>query len=100
MYAVSFLVIDYLMRTQYFLRSITITKKEIDSLLIILIVAVIIGGRLGYVLFYNFDYYLSQPIKILYIWEGGMSFHGALLMIIFSLFYFSTKSKIQFLMLW
>tara|TARA_Y100000287_G_scaffold60114_1_gene47264 strand:+ start:1717 stop:2499 length:783 start_codon:yes stop_codon:yes gene_type:complete len=99
MYAVSFLVIDYLMRTQYFLKSITITKKEIDSLLIILIVAVIIGGRLGYVLFYNFDYYLSQPIKILYIWEGGMSFHGALLMIIFSLFYFSTKSKIQFLML-
>mgnify|MGYP003348197185 FL=1 len=53
MYAVSFLVIDYLMRTQYFLRSITITKKEIDSLLITLIVAVIVGGRLGYVLFYN-----------------------------------------------
>ena len=99
MYAISFLLIDYLMRLQYFSRSIKLNKEQIDSLLIILIISVIVGGRLGYVLFYNLDYYLYYPIRVFFIWEGGMSFHGALLMIICSIFYFSKKHKIQFLAL-
>ena len=39
----------------------------------------VLGGRLGYTLFYNFGYYLRHPLEILYVWEGGMSFHGGLL---------------------
>jgi phosphatidylglycerol:prolipoprotein diacylglycerol transferase len=38
-----------------------------------------IGGRLGYVFFYNFSYYLSNPLKALAVWEGGMSFHGGII---------------------
>ena len=43
-----------------------------------LIISIILGGRIGYVIFYNFEYYFLNPLDIFKIWEGGMSFHGAL----------------------
>ncbi len=60
------------------------------------ILGIIFGGRIGYVIFYDFLYYIKNPIKIFYIWEGGMSFHGGLLGIIISAYYFSKKNKINF----
>jgi phosphatidylglycerol---prolipoprotein diacylglyceryl transferase len=69
--------------------------KEFDDLITYTIISIIIGGRLGYVLFYNFSYYASNPIDILKIWEGGMSFHGALLGIAVSTFIFSKFNKIK-----
>ncbi|MBD22241.1 MAG: prolipoprotein diacylglyceryl transferase [Alphaproteobacteria bacterium] len=57
------------------------------------IIAVILGGRIGYVFFYNFEYYLNDPINILKIWQGGMSFHGALLGLIIYLMIFAHKKK-------
>ena len=50
--------------------------KEFDDLITYLIFSIIIGGRLGYVIFYNYEYFISRPIEIFKIWEGGMSFHG------------------------
>ena len=47
-----------------------------------LIIGILVGGRLGYVFFYNFNYYLNNPVEIIMIWSGGMSFHGALIGII------------------
>ena len=58
-----------------------------------LIIGIIIGGRLGYVIFYNFQYFLNNPIEIFMIWNGGMSFHGGLLGIIISSFLFSKKNN-------
>ena len=58
-----------------------------------LIIGIIIGGRLGYVIFYNFGYFLNNPIEILMIWNGGMSFHGGLIGIIISSYLFSKKNK-------
>ncbi|MBI1214829.1 MAG: prolipoprotein diacylglyceryl transferase [Alphaproteobacteria bacterium] len=55
------------------------SREDIDNVLPWMVLGVILGGRIGYVLFYNLDYYLSDPIKIFYVWEGGMSFHGGLL---------------------
>ncbi|HCI99657.1 MAG TPA: prolipoprotein diacylglyceryl transferase, partial [Sulfitobacter sp.] len=52
------------------------TKQQVEDLLFWVILGVILGGRLGYVLFYQPGYYLSNPAQILRIWEGGMSFHG------------------------
>ena len=52
--------------------------KEFDNLITYIIISMLLGGRVGYVLFYNFEYYLSNPFDIIKIWEGGMSFHGAL----------------------
>jgi phosphatidylglycerol:prolipoprotein diacylglycerol transferase len=58
---------------------------------------VIIGGRLGYVIFYNFPYYSVNPLKIFAIWEGGMSFHGGLIGMAIVAYYFCKKHKIRFL---
>ena len=68
--------------------------KEFDNLITYLIISILIGGRIGYVLFYNFGYYLSNPLDVIKIWEGGMSFHGALIGIIIGTHWFSIKKKI------
>ena len=58
------------------------TKVDVDDFVTWAIAAVIIGGRLGYVTFYNFDYFSSHHLEILYVWQGGMSFHGGLIGVI------------------
>ena len=98
MYAISFILIDYLMKKNNVGDDI-FTVFLIDKILIVSLFSLLIGGRLGYVVFYNFGYYSENLYKILYIWEGGMSFHGALIGIIVGLFYISIKEKISFLKL-
>ena len=68
--------------------------KEFDNLITYIIISMLLGGRIGYILFYNFGYYLSNPLDILKIWEGGMSFHGALVGIILGTYWFSIKKNI------
>ena len=68
--------------------------KDFDDLITYIIISLIVGGRLGYVVFYNFGYYLSNPLEIIKIWEGGMSFHGALIGIILGTYLFSLKKNI------
>ena len=68
--------------------------KEFDNLITYIIISMLLGGRIGYILFYNFGYYSSNPLDILKIWEGGMSFHGALVGIIFGTYWFSIKKNI------
>ncbi len=73
---------------KYLLRSSTnnqISYTELDDLFTNGVIGVILGGRLGYVLFYNFSYYIYNPIHIIKIWEGGMSFHGGLIGCIISI---------------
>ena len=62
-----------------------------DDFITYLIIGMILGGRLGYTLFYNLKYYLDNPIEILMVWNGGMSFHGALIGIIIASILFSKK---------
>ena len=70
-------------------------SKLLDDLITYLIIGIIIGGRLGFVLFYNFQYYFHNPIEIIMIWNGGMSFHGGLLGVIASTIIFSNKHNIN-----
>lgn len=70
--------------------------KDFDDLLTWLVIGVILGGRLGYVLFYNPSHYISNPLNIFKIWEGGMSFHGGMIGVIVSTFMFSRTNKIKF----
>lgn len=72
-------------------------EKERESLFLYIFAWVIIWGRLGYVLFYNLSSYLSQPLDILRVWDGGMSFHGWLVWVIVALYVFSKLHKIRFL---
>jgi len=70
-------------------------SKYIDDLISYIIIGVIIGGRLGYVIFYNFEYYINNPLEILMIWTGGMSFHGGVLGVIISTYLFCKKNKLS-----
>jgi phosphatidylglycerol:prolipoprotein diacylglycerol transferase len=97
MYAISFLLIDYLMKREVVHNTTyEFNVSFIDQLVFISILLVIIGGRLGYVIFYNFDYYVENLNKVFYIWEGGMSFHGALIGVFVGLVFLSIKNKIKF----
>tara|TARA_B100000963_G_scaffold311211_1_gene288065 strand:+ start:269 stop:1063 length:795 start_codon:yes stop_codon:yes gene_type:complete len=69
--------------------------EEFDSLISYIIISLIIGGRLGYIIFYNFEYYVSHPLNIFKVWEGGMSFHGAMIGIIVGTFLFSKKRNVR-----
>jgi phosphatidylglycerol:prolipoprotein diacylglycerol transferase len=73
---------------------LSMTRDQVYDMVVWAALGVFIGGRLGYVLFYNFSYYVQHPAKILAVWEGGMSFHGGLLGVIVALFWFSKRQGI------
>lgn len=65
--------------------------EEVDDLITYCVVGLIVGARLGYTLFYDFNFFISNPLQILKIWQGGMSFHGGLLGLVGSALYFMRK---------
>ena len=71
------------------------TSILFDELISYLIIGIILGGRLGYVLFYNSKYYLDNLVEILMIWQGGMSFHGGLLGVLIATIFFSKKHNVN-----
>lgn len=73
------------------------SKTEVDDLLTCTMLGVIIGGRLGYVLFYDLQAYIQNPAEILRIWHGGMSFHGGLLGALGAFWYFARTRRRPFL---
>lgn len=97
LYIVGFLVAFFLYKKFLKYRNASLEKDIYDDLLFNLMLGVIVGGRLGYVLFYNLPYYFHHPLHIFAVWEGGMSFHGGVLGVIIFGFYFSHKHKIPFL---
>ncbi len=68
--------------------------KDFDDFIPYLVIGIILGGRLGYVLIYNFDYYIKNLHEIFYVWNGGMSFHGGLIGIVIATIIFSRIRKI------
>ena len=66
-----------------------------DDLITYIIIGIILGGRIGYILFYNFSYYSKNLLEIFMIWEGGMSFHGGLIGVILATYIFSKKNNIN-----
>ena len=68
-----------------------ITEVQISDLLFYLALGVILGGRFGYVVFYNFDAFLADPLWLFRVWEGGMAFHGGLLGVIIAMWWYGRK---------
>ncbi len=64
-------------------------RADVEDLLFLGVLGVVAGGRIGYCLFYKLDYYLSHPLEIFYIWQGGMSFHGGLLGVLLAMVWFA-----------
>lgn len=73
------------------------TRDQVSDLLFYGFLGVILGGRVGYVLFYQFDYFLTEPLYLFKIWTGGMSFHGGLLGVITAVYIFARKTNKNFL---
>ena len=71
-------------------------KDEVADLIFYGALGVILGGRIGYVLFYNFSAFIDNPITILQIWQGGMSFHGGMLGVFLALYLFARKTQKTF----
>lgn len=88
-WAISFLI-GYTMVGRFFKRD-GVPEKWLDSLILYIVLGSVIGARLGHCLFYEPDYYLANPIEILYIRQGGMASHGGAIGIILVLFWFSRK---------
>ena len=72
-----------------------VTRQQFDDLLFAAVLGIILGGRLGYVLFYKPSYYLSHPLEVLYIWQGGMAFHGGLLGVLVAMAIYAHRNRLD-----
>lgn len=96
-YIVGILSGIFILRQESRLPGAIMTPDQTDRLLNYLLVGIILGGRLGYVFFYNASHYLADPLSVLRLWEGGMSFHGALFGVGFALFLMARRHELSFL---
>lgn len=97
MYLVAFIQFIVLGRYQIRQRPGFITTEQLDDLLFYGMLGVILGGRLGQVLFYEPGYYFSHPLEIVAVWKGGMSFHGGFLGVVLALGLWSRKHQLAWL---
>ena len=86
------IIIGWLLCKKIFIQKSDINEK-FDDYITYLVIGIIIGGRLGYIIFYNFNYYINNLFDIFKVWEGGMSFHGGLIGIIVASILFSKKNN-------
>jgi len=94
MYILGFIATYFIVARHPRFKAHGLNKDDAMDLLTYGFVGVLAGGRLGYILFYNLAYYLQNPIKILFIWEGGMAFHGGLIGSIVALILYARKKKV------
>jgi phosphatidylglycerol:prolipoprotein diacylglycerol transferase len=98
-YLVGLLAGWYLLRREASHIGSPLRLETVDSLLNYVLFGIIVGGRLGYILFYNSAYYLAHPLAMLRIWEGGMAFHGALLGIAIAVLIMAKRHHVPFFLL-
>lgn len=96
MYIFGFLASYLLVRYQINKKQLAIPVDILHDLFLYLVVGLIIGARLGYCIIYNFAFYLAYPLKIVAIWEGGMSFHGGLIGVVIAALIFFQKHGFSF----
>ncbi len=98
MYIIGFTASYLLIKYQVRKKSINVRNDQIDTLCSHLIFGLIIGARLGYVIFYNPAHYLSHPLEIFAVWKGGLSFHGGLIGAITGGVIFTKRNRLDFWM--
>ena len=89
------ILLGWILSKRFFISNVEL-KEKFDDFLTFVILGIIIGGRLGYVILYNPNYYLDNLIDIFKIWEGGMSFHGGLIGVVLASIYFAKKNSQNF----
>jgi len=99
MYLAGFVCAYLVIRSLVRRRGLPLDKEKISDLLFWCVLGVVLGGRLGYTLFYNFAYYSRHPLEVLAVWQGGMSFHGGLLGVIVATLLFCRRHRLPVLAL-
>lgn len=99
MYVFSFIIVYFYVRSAVKHKRLNLSLDDVDNLMVILTVSMIVGARLFEVLFYNPSYYFSNPAEIIAVWHGGLSFHGGLVGMVLSGYWFARRKKVSFLRL-
>jgi len=97
MYLLAFALAWWLGRWRIRCGASTFSPRDLEDVIFVCVLGVVVGGRLGYTLFYQPAYYLSHPLEILYVWQGGMAFHGGLLGVLVMLAWWARKRKVRYL---
>jgi phosphatidylglycerol:prolipoprotein diacylglycerol transferase len=96
MYILGFVASYFVILAEVGRKNIALTKDDVADLVFAVALGIILGGRAGYILFYNLSYYVANPVKLFAVWEGGMSFHGGFAGAILAALYFTRKKKLTF----
>ena len=96
MYILGFIATYFILRAESHRKQLPLTVDDVADLVFYGAMGVVLGGRLGYILFYNLDFYLANPLRVFAVWEGGMSFHGGFLGVILAFVLFSRRKKVPF----
>lgn len=95
-YVLSFIVAYVCYRFLLKLKGIKISREQYEGIIFAVMLGVVLGGRLGYVLFYNLPYYFRHPLEVFFVWEGGMAFHGGALGVIAATWIYLKRQKLSF----
>ena len=99
MYVLTFVASYLIIRSEVTRKQLSLTKDDIADLVFYGAMGVVLGGRIGYILFYNLGFYLANPLKLFAVWEGGMSFHGGFLGVMLTFLLYARRKQIPFLTL-
>jgi phosphatidylglycerol:prolipoprotein diacylglycerol transferase len=96
MYVLSFVATYFILQAEARRKQLPLTRDDVADLLFYGARGVVLGGRLGYILFYKPAFYLAHPLQVFAVWEGGMSFHGGFLGVILAFVLYARRKKIPF----
>lgn len=99
MYVLAFITSYFIIRSEVKRRQLLLTTDDIADLVFYGAMGVVLGGRFGYILFYNLGFYLANPLKLFAVWEGGMSFHGGFLGVLFAFVLYARRKNLSFMAL-
>lgn len=96
MYILAFIATYFILKSEAARKKLPLSKDDVADLVFYGAMGVVLGGRFGYILFYNLDFYLANPLMVFAVWEGGMSFHGGFLGVILAFVLYSRRKKMSF----
>jgi phosphatidylglycerol:prolipoprotein diacylglycerol transferase len=96
MYVLSFIATYFIIRSEVTRKKLSLTNDDVADLVFYGAMGVVLGGRIGYILFYNLGFYLKNPLKLFAVWEGGMSFHGGFLGVALAFWIYASRKKIPY----
>lgn len=96
MYVLAFIATYFVIRSETRRKALSLNDDDVADLVFYGAMGVVLGGRFGYIIFYNLEFYLANPLKLLAVWEGGMSFHGGFLGVIAAFLIYARRKKIPF----